>query len=133
MATNPAFIDFLREEIRQRDFESVRQFAVWLGMSNSMVSQVMDGSRDPGMGFMIALSNKTGVSMIDLVELAQPGALKQRNLPATTLILAQQIERLGDDERTLIRSAVRGMLYGEKRKDRQQTSDGETVGGGEVE
>ena len=118
MATNPAFVDFLREEQRRHDFESVRQFAAWLGLSNSIVWQVMDGKRDPGLDFLIAVANRTGVSLTDLVELARPGVLAQPDLSLDARILAQQIERLPEDERAIFRRAIRGVAYGEKGKDR---------------
>ena len=93
MATDQRFVDFLQDEMRRRDIASVRQFAAWLGMSNSMVAQVLDGGRDPGLDFMVALSQKTGVNLADLVELARPGALSRTDLSLEARILAQQIER----------------------------------------
>jgi transcriptional regulator with XRE-family HTH domain len=122
--TNPAFTDFLREEQRRRDFESIRQFAAWLGLSSSIVWQVMDGQRDPGLEFLIAVANRTGVSLVDLVELARPGALSRADLSLDARVMAQQIEALPDDVRTVVRAIIRGAAYGEKRKDRQQPGDG---------
>jgi transcriptional regulator with XRE-family HTH domain len=118
MATNPAFIDFLHQQMRAHDFESVRQFAAWLGMSNSIVASVMNGARDPGLEFLIAVSNATGVGLADLVELARPGSLTRTDLSLDARVLAQQIEALPEDVRRVVRTIIRGAAYGEKRQDR---------------
>lgn len=119
MTTDERFIDFLREEMRRRDFTSVRQFSAWLGMSNSMVAHVIDGRRDPGLDFMVAVSQKTGVGLADLVELAKPGTLDHTDLSLDARILAQQIEGLEDDERAMVRAILRGARYGEGTKNRK--------------
>lgn len=118
--TNPGFTDFLREEQHRRGFESVRQFAAWLGLSNSVVWQVMDGKREPGLDFMVAVANKTGVSLADLVELARPGTLSRTDLSLDARVLAQQVEALPDDIRAVVRAIIRGAAYGEHSKDRQK-------------
>lgn len=106
MATDQAFRDFLREEQRRRDFASVRQFAAWLGMSSSMVASVMDGTRDPGLTFMVALSQKTGINLGELVELAHPGVLPKTGPSLSSRLLAEQIEGLTDEDRALARGFV---------------------------
>lgn len=120
MATNPAFVDFLYEQMLAHNFESVRQFAMWIGLSNSIVASVMNGTRDPGLDFMIAVANATGVNLADLVELARPGSLPRTELSLDARIIAQQIESLPDDLREAVRAIIRGARYGERAKDKQQ-------------
>ena len=122
MATNPAFTDFLREQMRARDLESVRQLSAWLGLSNSVVWAVMEGKQDAGLDFLIAVANATGVGLADLVELARPGTLAKTDLSLDARILAQQVEALPDDMRAVVRAIIRGAAYGERGKDRQQRS-----------
>lgn len=114
MATDQRFLDFLHTEMRRRDFTSVRQFAAWLGMSNSMVAQVMDGKRDPGLTFMVALAQKTGVNISDLIELAQPGTFTRTDLSLGARITAQQIDQLGDADRALLEGFIRARREGMK-------------------
>lgn len=114
MATNPAFVDFLQAEMRARDLESVRQFALWLGLSPSVVTAVMNGARDPGLDFLSAVANATGVGLSELVELARPGTLRAATLSLDARILAQQIEALPDDMRGVVRAIIRGAAHGER-------------------
>jgi hypothetical protein len=120
MATNPAFLDFLREQQRIHDLESVRALSAWLRLSNSVVWAVMEGKQDPGLDFMIAVANATGVNLADLVELARPGSLPRTELSLDARIIAQQIESLPDDLREAVRAIIRGARYGERAKDKQQ-------------
>jgi hypothetical protein len=102
------FADFLRLEAKRRDLESQRAIARWLGMSNTVTWQVLDGQREPGLDFLIAAHKATGVNLSDLVELAYPGTISKSDLSLDARVLAQQIESLPDDLLATVRAILRG-------------------------
>lgn len=120
------FVQFLRDEMARRDFESQRSFARWLGMAPATVWQVMDGGREPGLDFLVATSKATGVNIRSLIDLAYPGAISDSDLSADALVLAEQIERLPDDVRKVVRAIIRGSVERNAGEQRQQAGEGDT-------
>lgn len=107
------FAEFLQQEMRRRDL-SVRQFAEVIGIDHSTLSKLMRFEKPPtpSTETLIAVSKATGVSLTTLIALAFPD-LKNIEVTANVLMLAERIERLPPDKRDLIDSLIMGMLLKE--------------------
>ena len=97
------FSEFLVAEMKRRDM-SQREMARWLEVSSQTVNRLVDprSPDDPSIMILLRVSEKTGVSLLALVEMAYPDAVRASDLSADSRIIAQRIEALPDDMREAV-------------------------------
>lgn len=99
--------EFVLRQMRERDM-SARQFSDYIGVSNTTINRTLDSRYEhtPSMDFLLKLADKTGTSIIAVIELAFPEVSERTGISPEALILAQRLDRLPEGVRDFILKAV---------------------------
>lgn len=99
--------EFVLRQMRERDM-SARQFSDFIGVSNTTINRTLDNRYDhtPSMDFLLKLADKTGTSIVAIIELAFPEVSERTGISPEALILAQRLDRLPESIRDFILKAV---------------------------
>lgn len=104
-----AFRDFLKTEMKTRNFTSHRDLAAFLEIDQALVSKVMSerSPRKPGLKFLVHVAEKTGKSIQELMAMIYPDLSERTEVSPSTKLLAQQIEQSPQHIQDAIKALLR--------------------------
>ena len=107
---NLTFRDFMLDEMARREFKSAREFAHFLELDQTMVSQSISAAnpRTPGLKFLVQVAEKTGAPIEQLLRLAYPDLPSETGLSPSAALFAHQFDKAPQHIQETIRLLLRG-------------------------
>lgn len=95
MVKTYSLADFIREEKRRRGLHTNREFANWLGLRNSTIDRILNGTvQRPTWETLEILSNKCNIDLEVLVALVSPELASRNRISPQARIRAQRFDQL---------------------------------------
>lgn len=97
---------FIETQLKERSM-SGREFAVFLGVSHTVVYQALKPDYVPSLEFLVALARGTGMDLCSIVALVYPDLARR---DARAYLIAQRIAALPASEQDAIDALLTGFL-----------------------